>query len=53
MAIVCGVADSSLEKYYSPRNAPWIYGDDQSDNNPRINGLITWAFAFITFVVHG
>jgi phospholipid-translocating ATPase len=49
MAIVCAIVDSSLEKYYSPRGAPWFYGDNTSDNNPRVNGLITWAFALITF----
>ena len=49
MGIVCAVADSSLEKYYYPLGAPWLFADDQSDNNPRINGLITFVFALITF----
>ena len=49
MAIVCAVADSSLEKYYYPLGAPWLYGDNQSDDNPNINGLITFVFALITF----
>lgn len=49
MAIVCGVAESSLEKYYSPLGAPWLYGDHQSDDNPSINGLTTLVFALITF----
>ena len=49
MGIVCAVADSSLEKYYYPLGAPWLYGDNQSDDNPNINGLITFVFALITF----
>lgn len=49
MAVVCGVADSLLEQFYYPLDAPWLYADDQSDNNPHINGLITFAFALITF----
>ncbi|KAF7352855.1 Phospholipid-transporting ATPase [Mycena venus] len=31
------------------RIAPWLYDDDQSTDNPSINGLISWAFAFLTF----
>lgn len=49
MAVVCGVTESSLEKYYSPLGAPWLYGDSISDDNPRINGLTTLVFALITF----
>ncbi|KAI0071851.1 phospholipid-translocating P-type ATPase [Panus rudis PR-1116 ss-1] len=49
MAVACGIADSLLEQHYFPLDAPWLYGDTQSDDNPRINGLVTWAFALITF----
>ncbi|THV03978.1 phospholipid-translocating ATPase [Dendrothele bispora CBS 962.96] len=49
MSIVCAVADSSLEKYYYPRGAPWLYADNQSDDNPSVNGAITWVFALLTF----
>lgn len=49
MAVVCGIADSLLEQYYYPLGAPWLYGDSQSDDNPKINGLITFIFALITF----
>lgn len=49
MAIVCGVTESSLEKYYSPLGAPWLFGDNQSDNNPSVNGITTLVFALITF----
>ncbi|EPQ57895.1 phospholipid-translocating P-type ATPase [Gloeophyllum trabeum ATCC 11539] len=49
MAVVCGIVDAVLEQRYYPLNAPWLYGDTQPDDNPRINGLVTWAFALITF----
>ncbi|KAG6376326.1 hypothetical protein JVT61DRAFT_2307 [Boletus reticuloceps] len=49
MAIVCGIADSQIQKQLYPEGAPWLYGDNTSYDNPNINGLITWAFALITF----
>ncbi|KAI1791768.1 hypothetical protein LXA43DRAFT_392905 [Ganoderma leucocontextum] len=49
MAIVCGIVDSVLEQRNYPLGAPWLYGDNQSDDNPKINGLITAVFALITF----
>ncbi|KAG2742365.1 phospholipid-translocating P-type ATPase [Suillus brevipes Sb2] len=49
MAVVCGIADSKIEGTQYREGAPWLYGDDESSDNPRINGLITWAFALITF----
>lgn len=50
MAVVCAIVDSALEHHYYPRQAPWLFGDNQSDDNPSINGLITLVFALITFV---
>lgn len=50
MAIACAIVDSILEHKLYPKGAPWLYGDDLSDDNPSINGLVTWAFALITFV---
>ena len=50
MAVVCGIADSQIEKQLYPEGAPWLYDDNTSYDNPNINGLITWAFALITFV---
>ncbi|KAG5337166.1 hypothetical protein C0989_010433 [Termitomyces sp. Mn162] len=50
MAVVCAIVDSVLEHHYFPRNAPWLFLDNQSDDNPSINGLVTWAFALITYV---
>ncbi|EKM82413.1 hypothetical protein AGABI1DRAFT_117898 [Agaricus bisporus var. burnettii JB137-S8] len=49
MAVVCAIADSLLEVHYFPLGAPWLFGDDKSDDNPRINGLVTWAFSLLTF----
>ncbi|KZV71607.1 phospholipid-translocating ATPase [Peniophora sp. CONT] len=49
MATVCAIVDSVLEHRYYPRNAPWLYADNQGDDNPSINGVITWVFALITF----
>jgi phospholipid-translocating ATPase len=41
--------NSVLENKYYPLGAPWLYNDNEPDNNPNINGLITWAFALVTF----
>ncbi|KAH7921381.1 phospholipid-translocating P-type ATPase [Leucogyrophana mollusca] len=49
MGIVCAIADSKIEQYQYPEGAPWLYNDDVSYDNPKVNGIITWAFACITF----
>lgn len=49
MSVALGIADAVLEQRYFPLNAPWLFRDTQSDDNPHINGLVTWAFALITF----
>ncbi|KAF8880731.1 hypothetical protein CPB85DRAFT_1442956 [Mucidula mucida] len=49
LATICAIADSTLEKHYYPLGAPWLFADNQRDDNPSINGLITWAFALLTF----
>ena len=51
MSVVCGVVDSILEQRLYPTGAPWLFGDTQKDDNPKINGLVTWAFALITWVL--
>jgi hypothetical protein len=48
MAVVCGIVDSILEQRYYPTGALWLFFDNKSDDNPHINGLVTWAFALIT-----
>lgn len=50
MAITCGIVDAVQEHKLYPKGAPWLYADNQKDDNPSINGLVTWAFALITFV---
>jgi phospholipid-translocating ATPase len=50
MAVACAIVDSELEKDYYPKGAPWLYSDNKKDDNPSINGLVTWAFALITSV---
>jgi hypothetical protein len=52
MAVACAIADAILEQRGYPEGAPWLYADDQTDDNPHINGLVTWAFALITSVLH-
>ncbi|KAH8117016.1 phospholipid-translocating P-type ATPase [Phellopilus nigrolimitatus] len=49
MAIICGVVDSILETRDYPLGAPWLVGDTQPNDNPKINGVITAVFALITF----
>ncbi|KAF6763652.1 phospholipid-translocating ATPase [Ephemerocybe angulata] len=49
VAVICAIADSMLQVKYYELAAPWLYGDNLSDDNPRINGLITWAYALLTF----
>ncbi|KAK0474295.1 phospholipid-translocating ATPase [Armillaria luteobubalina] len=49
MAIACAIADSLLESKQYSRGALWLYGDNQSNDDPSINGLVTWAQALITF----
>jgi hypothetical protein len=50
MAVVCGVIDSALEHHYYPKQAPWLFDDNRSGDNPSVNGFVTLLFAFITFV---
>ncbi|CAO1629409.1 unnamed protein product [Parajaminaea phylloscopi] len=49
MAIGCAIADSLIEQHYFDRDAYWEFGATQSDDNPHINGLVTFGNALITF----
>ncbi|KAG6839833.1 hypothetical protein C0991_011212 [Blastosporella zonata] len=49
MATACAIADSLQEVKYFPLGAPWLYGANLNDDNPRINGIITWVFSLLTF----
>lgn len=46
---MCAVGDSILEQRYYDDNAPWMAFATLSDDNPQINGVITFANAMITF----
>ena len=50
MAVTCAIVDSYNEHQDYPLRAPWLYNANRSDDNPSINGLITWGFALITYV---
>jgi hypothetical protein len=47
MAVVCAIANSILdsEVRFYPLGAPWLYLDNSADDNPRINGIVTWALS--------
>jgi phospholipid-translocating ATPase len=51
MAVTCAIVDSYNEHRDYPLEAPWLYNANRKDDNPSINGLITWGFALITYVV--
>ncbi|QRW01507.1 phospholipid-translocating P-type ATPase [Ceratobasidium sp. AG-Ba] len=49
MAVVCAIVDSTLEKRAYREGAYWMAYATQRDDNPSINGLVTFANALITF----
>ncbi|KAG8689121.1 hypothetical protein FRC08_011082, partial [Ceratobasidium sp. 394] len=49
MAVVCAIVDSTLEKRAFKNGAYWMAFATQKDDNPSINGLVTFANALITF----
>ncbi|TFK62883.1 hypothetical protein BDN72DRAFT_929654 [Pluteus cervinus] len=49
MAVAYAIAGSVLEQRFYPLGALWLYDDNQPDDNPSINGLVTRAYAPITF----
>ncbi|CAE6428267.1 hypothetical protein ACGC1H_000702 [Rhizoctonia solani] len=49
MAVVCAIVDSTLEKRAFKNGAYWMAFATQKDDNPNINGLVTFANALITF----
>ena len=51
MALVCAIVDAVLEQRYAPLHAPWLFGDDAKYDNPHINGLITFFYAILTYVI--
>ncbi|GAA5987172.1 hypothetical protein JCM11641_002155 [Rhodosporidiobolus odoratus] len=49
MTIMCALADHYIQVDKYPEGAPWLFNDNRSDDNPNINGIITWANALIAF----
>lgn len=49
MCVVCAIVDSCLEVYYFNRNAYWEFRAIYSDDNPHLNGLVTFGNGLITF----
>lgn len=46
---MCAIVDSALEVRNYPLGAYWLFRDNASDDNPKVNGLITFGNALITF----
>lgn len=49
MAIGCAIADARIENYYFDRTAYWEFYAIFSDDNPNLNGLVTFGNSLITF----
>ncbi|GAA5841978.1 hypothetical protein JCM11251_001433 [Rhodosporidiobolus azoricus] len=49
MTIMCALADHYIQVDMYPEGAPWLFNANRSDDNPNINGVITWANALIAY----
>lgn len=49
MAVGCAIADSLIEQHFFDLAAYWEFRAIYSDDNPRINGLVTFGNSLITF----
>ncbi|KDN45280.1 phospholipid-translocating P-type ATPase [Tilletiaria anomala UBC 951] len=49
VCIICAIVDSLLEVYYFDRSAYWEFRAIYSNDNPRLNGLVTFGNGLITF----
>jgi len=49
IGIGCAIADSRLERYYTDRTAYWQFFANRSDDNPNVNGAVTFGNSLITF----
>ncbi|GAA5868490.1 hypothetical protein JCM8547_006290 [Rhodosporidiobolus lusitaniae] len=49
MTSMCAIVDHYIQVEKYPQGAPWLFNDNRSDDNPSINGIITWANALIAF----
>jgi phospholipid-translocating ATPase len=50
MGVACAIIDSLLEHHFFPKQAPWLFDDNRSGDNPSVNGVITFFWALITYV---
>ncbi|KAH9981426.1 hypothetical protein BGW80DRAFT_1270175 [Lactifluus volemus] len=41
MGVACAIIDSLLEHHFFPKQAPWLFDDNRSGDNPSVNGVIT------------
>lgn len=49
IAVACAIADYFIEQHFFDLTAYWEYDAVFSDDNPRINGLVTFGNSLITF----
>jgi phospholipid-translocating ATPase len=49
MCIFNGIGTRIAESYYYARNSYWTTGSNLPDDNPRINGLVSFANALVTY----
>jgi phospholipid-translocating ATPase len=49
ICLICAIGDHFAEKYYFARSAPWEFGATLKDDNPSINGAVSFANGMITF----
>ncbi|GAA5888077.1 hypothetical protein JCM6882_000274 [Rhodosporidiobolus microsporus] len=49
MTVMCALVDHYIQVDQYPEGAPWLFNANRSDDNPNINGIITWANALIAF----
>jgi phospholipid-translocating ATPase len=46
---MCAVVDYALQKRDSNTGAYWLYGNNTPNDNPSVNGIVTFGNALITF----
>ena len=49
MCTMCAIVEHYIELDKSPEGAPWLYGNNRSDDNPQINAVITFVNAALAF----
>lgn len=49
MAVGCAIADARIENHFFDLDAYWEFRAIFGDDNPNINGLVTFGNSLITF----